>query len=272
MPGAGGMLAMNYMFNNADKDGTVIGVVQSNTPLEPLFGTKEARYDAAKFAWLGTPSVEIAVVLVWHTVPVNSVENLRTRETTMGVSGTQSTQAFLGRLMNATIGTKMKLIHGYKGLNDTFLAMERGELDGYPGVYYSALSSTRPRWLPDKLAKAILQIGPDKQPELVNVPSALDFVSNPNDRQLMQAAVATQALGRPLVMTPGVPADRVSAMRRALADTFTDPDFQAAAKKIGLVVNAPRTGQQLQDIITQAYASPTEVVDRLRKLSNPGDH
>jgi tripartite-type tricarboxylate transporter receptor subunit TctC len=271
MPGAGGMLAMNYLFNTAEKDGTVIGVVQSNTPLEPLFGTKEARYDAAKFAWLGTPSVEIAVVLVWHTVPVYSVDDLKAKETTMGVSGTQSTQAFLGRLMNATIGTKMKLVHGYKGLNDTFLAMERGELDGYPGVYYSALSSTRPNWLPDKLARAILQIGPDMQPELANVPAALDFVSNPEDRQLMQAAVATQALGRPLVMTPGVPADRVAAMRKALAMTFVDPDFQAVAKKIGLVVNAPRTGQQLQDIITQAYASPPGVVDRLRKLSNPGD-
>ena len=272
MPGAGGMLAMNYMFNSAEQDGTVIGVVQSNTPLEPLFGTKEARYDAAKFAWLGTPSVEIAVVLVWNTVPVNSVEDLKTKETTMGVSGTQSTQAFLGRLMNATIGTKMKLVHGYKGLNDTFLAMERGELDGYPGVYYSALSSTRPKWLPDKLAKAILQIGPDKQPELTNVPSAIDFVSDPNDRQLVQAAVATQALGRPLVMTPGVPLERVTAMRRALAETFVDRDFQAAAKKIGLVVNSPRTGQQLQDVITNAYASPPGVIDRLRKLSNPGDH
>ena len=272
MPGAGGMLAMNYLFNNAEKDGTVIGVVQSNTPLEPLFGTKEARYDATKFAWLGTPSIEVAVVLVWHTVSVNSVDDLRTKETTMGVSGAQSTQAFLGRLMNATIGTKMKLIHGYKGLNDTFLAMERGELDGYPGVYYSALSSTRPKWLPDQLAKALLQIGPEAQPELGNVPSALDFVANPDDRRLMQAAVATQALGRPFVMTPGVSTERVAAMRKALADTFADPDFQAAAKKIGLVINAPRTGQQLQDVITQAYASPPGVVDRLRKLSNPGDH
>jgi tripartite-type tricarboxylate transporter receptor subunit TctC len=271
MPGAGGMLAMNYLFNNAEQDGTVIGIVQSNTPFEPLFGTKEARYDAAKFAWLGTPSIEVAAVLVWHTVAVSSVEDLKTKETTMGVSGSQSTQAFLGRLMNATIGTKMKLVYGYQGLNDTFLAMERGELDGYPGVYYSALSSTRPKWLPDKLAKAILQIGPERQPELGNVPSALDIASNPDDRQLVQAAVATQALGRPFVMTPGASAERVAAMRRALADTFADPDFQTAAQKIGLIINAPRTGQQLQDVITQAYASPPRVVDRLRSLSNPAE-
>jgi tripartite-type tricarboxylate transporter receptor subunit TctC len=270
MPGAGGMLAMNYMFNNAEKDGTVIGVVQSNTPLEPLFGTKEARYDAARFGWLGTPSVEIAVVLVWNRVPVDTVEDLRTRETTMGVSGTQSTQAFLGRLMNATLGTKMKLVYGYKGLNDTFLAMERGELDGYPGVYYSALSSTRPNWLPDGLAKAILQIGPERLAELPKVPSALDYVTNPDDRQLVQAAVATQALGRPLVMAPGAPPERLAAVRKALSDTFGDPEFQAYAKKIGLIVNAPRSGQELQDVIAKAYASPPAVVDRLRKLSNPG--
>lgn len=272
MPGAGGMLAMNYMFNNAEKDGTVIGVVQSNTPLGPLFGTKEARYDAQKFAWLGTPSVEIAVVVVWHTVPVNTVEDLRKRETTMGVSGTQSTQAFLGRLMNATMGTKMKIVYGYKGLSDTFLAMERGELDGYPGVYYSALSSTRPDWLPKGLAKAIVQIGPDRLAELPKVPSAIDYVTNPDDRQLVEAAVATQALGRPLVMAPGAPSERVAAMRKALSDTFADPDFQAHARKIGLIVNAPRTGQELQDVIAKAYAAPPAVVDRLRKLSNPGAH
>jgi len=270
MPGAGGMLAMNYMFSNAEKDGTVIGVVQSNTPLEPLFGTKEARYDAGRFGWLGTPSVEIAVVLVWQKVPVSTVQDLRTRETTMGVSGTQSTQAFLGRLLNETIGTKMKLVYGYKGLSDTFLAMERGEIDGYPGVYYSALSSTRPNWLPDGLAKAILQIGPERLAELPNVPSALDLVTNPEDRQLMQAAVATQALGRPLVMAPDAPPERLAAVRKALSDTFADPEFRAHAAKIGLVVNAPRSGQELQTVIAEAYASPPAVVDRLRQLANPG--
>jgi tripartite-type tricarboxylate transporter receptor subunit TctC len=272
MPGAGGMLAMNYLYNTAPKDGTFIGVMQSNTPVEPLMGTKEARYDAMKFNWLGTPSIEIAVVLVWHTVAVNSVDDLRTKETTMGVSGAQSTQAFLGRLLNATLGTKMKLIHGYRGLNDTFLAMERGELDGYPGVYYSALTSTRPNWLRDKLAKAIVQIGPEPLKELPDVPSATDIVTSPDDKLLMQAAAATQALGRPLVMTPDVPADRVAAMRKALADTFADPAFQADADKIGLIVNAPQTGQQLQEVIQQAYATPSRVVDRLRKLANPEEH
>ena len=110
MPGAGGIPAMNYLYNVADKDGTVIGAVQNNTPLEPLFGTKQARYDATKFNWLGTPSFEVSMVLVWHTVPVYSVDDLKRIETRMGASGANSTPAFYARLLNATLGTKMRLI------------------------------------------------------------------------------------------------------------------------------------------------------------------
>ena len=270
MPGAGGITAMNWLYNTAEKDGTVAGLVQNGMPLEPLFGTKEARYDATKYNWLGTPSYEVSMVLLWHTVPVNTVEDLRTRETNMGASGANSTPAFYTRMLNATLGTKMKLINGYPGQNDAFLAMERGELDGYPSVFYSALTSTRPAWLKDKKAKAIVQYGPQRLKELPDVPFATDLLKNEDDRLLMQASSAPQALGRPLLMPPGVPADRVAAMRKALADTFNDAQFKADAEKIGLIVNAPRTGEQLQKVIADAYQTPTRVVDRLRELNNPG--
>jgi tripartite-type tricarboxylate transporter receptor subunit TctC len=269
MPGAGGITAVNWLYNAAEKDGTIVGLVQNGTPLEPLFGTKEARYDATKFNWLGTPSYEVSMVLLWHTVPVNTMEELRTRETNMGASGANSTPAFYTRLLNATLGTKMKLINGYPGQNDAFLAMERGELDGYPSVFYSALTSTRPAWLRDKQAKAIVQYGPARLQELPNVPFATDLLTNDDDRLLMQAASAPQALGRPLLLPPDVPAARVAAMRKALADTFADKEFQADAEKIGLIVNAPQTGEQLQQVIEKAYATPSRVVERLRKLNNP---
>jgi len=269
MPGAGGITAMNYLYNTAEKDGTVIGLVQNNTPLEPLFGTKEARYDAPKFNWLGTPSFEVSMVLLWHTVPVNTVADLKARETNMGASGANSTPAFYARLLNATLGTKMKLIPGYPGQNDAFLAMERGELDGYPSVFYSALTSTRPNWLRDKVAKAIVQYGPERLSELPDVPFAPDLVADADDKLLMQAAFAPQALGRPLVMPPGVAADRVAAIRKGVADTFADAEFQAEANRIGLIVNAPRTGEALQQVIVSAYATPSRVVERLRKLNNP---
>jgi tripartite-type tricarboxylate transporter receptor subunit TctC len=269
MPGAGGISAMNYLYNAAEKDGTIVGLVQNGTPFEPLFATKEARYDAPKFNWLGTPSIEVAMVLLWHTVPVNSVDDLRAKETNMGASGANSTPAFYARLLNATLGTRMKLINGYPGMSDGLLAMERGELDGYPSAFYSALTSTRPNWLRDKLAKAIVQYGPERLGELPDVPFAPDLLTNSDDKLLMQAALAPLALGRPLVMPPGVAAERVTMMRKALADTFGDPGFKAEAEKTGLIVNAPKTGEQLQDVILRAYATPARVVARLQKLNNP---
>jgi tripartite-type tricarboxylate transporter receptor subunit TctC len=190
MPGAGGITAMNWLYNTADKDGTVLGLVGNGMPLEPLFGTKTARYDATKFNWLGTPSYEVSIVLLWHTVPVNSLEDLRTRETTMGSSGANSTPAFYARLLNATLETKMRVIHGYPGQNDALLAMERGELDGYPSVFYSALTSTRPTWLKEKKAKPIIQYGPTRLKELPGVPFVTDLLTNEDDRLMMQAASA----------------------------------------------------------------------------------
>jgi tripartite-type tricarboxylate transporter receptor subunit TctC len=269
MPGAGGMAAVNWLYNVAEKDGSVLGLVSNSTPLEPLMGTREARYDATKFQWLGTPSVEVGMVLLWHTVPVNSVAELRARETHMGASGANSTPAFYARLLNATLGTRMKLISGYPGMSDGLLAMERGEIDGYPSAFYSALSSTRPTWLRDKLAKAIVQYGPERQSELGDVPFAPDLLASADDRLLLQAAFASLALGRPLLMPPGVPAARVAVIRQALAATFADADFKAEAEKAGLVVNAPRSGEELAKVIANAYGTPPHVVERLRKFYNP---
>ena len=190
MPGAGGMTATNFLYNNADKDGSVIGLVQNNTPFEPLFGTKEARYDPVKFNWLGSPSSETAMVLLWHTVPVSTLAELRSREVAVGVSGANSTPAFFTRLLNATLGTKMKPINGYPGQNDVLLAMERREIDGHPSAFFSSVRSTRPNWLRERIAKAIVQYGAQKLAELPDVPFAPDIVANDEDRQVMQAAFA----------------------------------------------------------------------------------
>jgi tripartite-type tricarboxylate transporter receptor subunit TctC len=187
----------------------------------------------------------------------------------MGASGANSTPAFYTRLLNATLGTKMKLVNGYPGQNEALLAMERGELDGYPSVFQSALTSTRPTWLADKLAKAIVQYGPERLAELQNVPFAPDLLTNEDDRLLMQVGVAPLALGRPLVMPPDAPPERVAALRKALADTFADPEFLAEGERMGLAVNAPRTGAQLQDVIARAYRSPPRIIERLQKLNNP---
>lgn len=161
MPGAGGTLALDHLYNVADKDGSVMALVNNTPPFVPLFSGRPARFDATKFSWLGTPSVESPLVLIWQSVPVNSVADLRSKEITVGASGADSAQAFYSRLINATLRTKMKIVSGYRGQNDIFIAMERREIDGYPSVFYSSLTSTRPTWLPDKTAKVVLQYGPE---------------------------------------------------------------------------------------------------------------
>ena len=269
MPGAGGMTAANFLYNNADKDGSVIGLVQNNTPFEPLFGTKEARYDPVRFNWLGSPSVETAMVLLWHAAPVNSVAELKAREVAVGVSGANSTPAFFTRLLNATLGTRMKPINGYPGQNDVLLAMERREIDGHPSAFFSSVRSTRPTWLRDKTAKAIVQYGAEKLAELPDVPFAPDLVGHDGDRLVMQAAFAPLTLGRPLLTPPGVASERVAALRAAFAATMADPDFLAEGERVGLGLNAPRSGEQIQEVVERAYQSPPRVIDRLRQLNAP---
>ena len=198
MPGAGGMTATNFLYNNAERDGTVIGLVQNNTPFEPLLDTREARYEPVKFNWLGTPSFETAMVLLWHAVPVSSIEELRIREVAVGVSGANSTPAFFARLLNATLGTRLKAVNGYPGQNEVLLAMERRELDGHPSAFFNSVRATRPSWLRDKTAKAIVQYGPEKIAELADVPFAPDLVAG-EDKLVLQAAFAPLALGRPFL-------------------------------------------------------------------------
>jgi tripartite-type tricarboxylate transporter receptor subunit TctC len=269
MPGAGGMTATNFLYSNAEKDGGVIGLVQNNTPFEPLFGTKEARYDPVRFNWLGSPSAETAMVLLWHAVPVNSVAELKAREVAVGVSGANSTPAFFTRLLNATLGTKMKAINGYPGQNDVLLAMERREVDGHPSAFVSSVRSTRPTWLRDKTAKAMVQYGAGRLAELGDVPFAPDLVADDENRLVMQAGLAPLALGRPFVAPPGVPAERVAALRQAFAATIADPAFLAEGEKLGLEINAPRGGEQIRDVVERAYQSPPAVIDRLRQLNAP---
>ena len=268
MPGAGGTQALDHLFNAADKDGTVMGLVNNTPPFVPLFTETPVRFDATKFSWLGTPSVESPLVLIWQAVPVNNVDDLRTKETTMGASGANSAQAFYTRLINGTLGTRMKIISGYRGQNDIFIAMERREIDGYPSVFYSSLTSTRPDWLPQKTAKVVLQYGPEPLKEFPGVAWAPDLIKNADDKQLFLTATAPNALGRPLLMPPDVPADRLAAIRKALLDTYNDAAFKTEAEKTGLLVNSPRTGEQLADIVRQAYAAPAAIVARVRQLES----
>ncbi len=269
MPGAGGIVATNYLYNIASKDGLTIGGVQNNTPFEPLLGTKEAEYDPKKFVWLGSPSFETGLLIVWNTVPVNTVEEARKREVTVSSSGANSTPSFYARLLTELLGLKLKIVVGYPGQNESFIAMERGEVDGYPSIFWSSLSSTRPDWIKTGKVKYIVQYGPEKEKGAGNTPNVADLISKEDDKLLLKAAIAPLALGRPYLLPPGVPADRAALLQKAMADTFKDPEFLAEAEKLNLGVNTPRSAEETKRIVDEAYATPPEIVARLRRIAQP---
>lgn len=269
MAGAGGIVAANFLYNVAPKDGLTIGGLQNNVPFEPLYGTKEANFDSTKFIWLGTPSYETAILTVFHTAPVDHWQQAKTTELTMGSSGASSTPSFYGGLLKEVLGLNLKIIVGYESQTQAFLAMERGEIHGYPSVFYNSLVATKPTWLPEKKVKLLVQMGVEKEKEIGDVPSLSDLVTKEEDKALVTAAVAPLAAGRPYLMPPGVPADRVAAMRKAFADTFKDPEFLAEAEKRRLGVNAPRDGEALQQVIESVYkGTAPEQIERLRKLKS----
>jgi tripartite-type tricarboxylate transporter receptor subunit TctC len=249
----------------------MFGAPQNNVPFEPLFGTKQANFDPIKFLWLGTPSVETAMLPVWHGVPVNSWQEVRMRELTVGASGVNSTPSCYARLLNETLGLKLKIIVGYQGQPAALVAMERGEIDGYASAFYSAMKATRADWMRNpRKVKLLVQMGPEKEAEIPDVPFLPELVANEEDRRFVEAACAPLGVGRPYMFPPDVPADRVAAMRKALAATFRDKAFVEDATRAGLDVSKTRSGEEVAALIERIYRdTPPALVERLRRLNNP---
>jgi tripartite-type tricarboxylate transporter receptor subunit TctC len=266
MPGGGGIVGANWIYNVAEKDGTVMGALLNIGAFEPVFGTENVRYDATKFTWLGSSDPETGFLAIWHSVPVSSIEDLRTKEVTVGTSGPASSPSFFARLEMEVLKAKLKIIAGYPGQNEAFLALERGELDGYPSVFYSSLTAFKPGWIKDKMIKLMVQFGSKTRPEFPDVPSMMDLVKDPDDRLLAQAAFALTDIGRPYVLPPGVPEARASAIKTAMRATFADEAFLADARRAGLQVEAPQDAQAVQAIIDRVYRMPPKIIDRLKQL------
>jgi tripartite-type tricarboxylate transporter receptor subunit TctC len=267
MPGAGGIVATKYLYSVAPKDGLTMGGVQNNTPFEPLLGTKEADYDARNFNWLGSPSYETGLLATMTASGVRNLDDARIKTVTVASSGANSTPSFYARLLNELLKTKLKIVVGYPGQTESFLAMERGEVDGYPSIFWNSLTSTRPEWLRDKKINLIVQYGPQKEPAIADVPSVAEQLSNQDDLLLLRAAIAPLALGRPFLLPPNVPADRVAFMQKAVMETIGDPEFQDEATTLKLGLNEARSPADMKTIVDDAYATPPAIIERLRKIA-----
>jgi tripartite-type tricarboxylate transporter receptor subunit TctC len=263
MPGASSRVAAAFVFNVAPKDGTVLGTGDQSLALAQAMGEK-LQFDTTKFIYIGNPSAENNTTVTWNTSPVKTIEDAKKQEVPMGATG-GSTSSQYPRVMNAVLGTKFKVILGYPGGNDINLAMERGEVGGRGSNSWASWKATRPEWVKDKKINILVQIGLTKAPDLPDVPLLMDLAANPDDRALLRLLSAPSGIGRPIFTTPGVPADRVKALREAFQATITDPAFVEEAKKVGLEID-PVSGEDLQKIVAEIVATPEAIAKRLADL------
>ena len=263
MAGAGGLRAANLLFNVSPKDSLTLGLVQSTVPYEPFFGNKQAIFDPRKFNWLGTPGQETSTVIVWHTVPVRSIEDAKKRGLTLAATGRASTPAFYARVITALLGVPINLIAGYKSQNEVFISMERGEHEGSAGTFFSTLKASKSDWLSEGKIRVLLQYGSKPNPELKGVPFALDLIAGAQDKQIMEIASAPLAMGRPLLAPPGVSPELVATLRRSLSQTFADPAYLADCEKQSIACDTALSGEALADLLDKSYDAPDAARQRL---------
>jgi tripartite-type tricarboxylate transporter receptor subunit TctC len=263
MPGAGSVLMSNRIANTAAKDGTFIGLPQRGILLSQLTAQPGIQYDVGKFNWIGSIANETLVFLVRKDVPVDSPQDMLTKEIVVGGAGATSDAESLARLLNATIGSKLKIVSGYAGSNDIMLAVERGELQG--GML--SWSNVKLKGL-QKIMRILLQTGMTREPDLPDVPLAMEFVKNDRDRQVAELWFTQLTVARPIMAAAEVPAERVAALRKAFTEMGKDAQFLADAAKSKLEV-APVSYEIVQRFVALTKSASPEVAKRLAEILNP---
>lgn len=261
-PGGGGLVAGNYLYNVAPKDGTVLAYV-GPIAMDPLLNpdSGRAKFDAKKFTWIGSLGTSHSVLVIWSASPIQSAEDLFTKETIVAGTGAGATTDFYPKVLNDVLGTKFKLITGYQGSKETYIAIERGEAYGRFNSW-DALKSTNANWLAEKKAKVILQAAFNRHPELPDVPNVLDFAKTDEQKQTLRFMVAPSEM-RPIAGPPGIPPERAKALRDAFMATVKDPAYLADAKKRSIDTAQPMDGEGLDRAIEAIYQTPKPIVERV---------
>lgn len=265
MPGAGSSKAAEYIYSVAPKDGSAIGIIFPGSIMTPLLEEKRStQYDPPKFSYLGTANKEVRVCALRNGAPATTVAAAMKTEVVMGATAEGGSTQDYPAVMNEVLGTKFKIIRGYKGTLDITLAVERGEADGLCGWAWTSLKTQKANWLTDKSVTVAVQFGMQNDPDLdkMGVPSIWSFVKNDADKQLLELMIGQQVFGRPFVAPPGVPADRLKILRDAFAATMKDKQFLADAQKSKLDIDYD-SGEAVQKLVARMYATPKPVVNRL---------
>ncbi len=262
MQGSGGVKAANYVYNVAARDGSVISVPISTIVENQLLRPKGVKFDGAKFNWLGSITSLARVLSVWHTAPAKTMDEAAKTEVVLGSPSGHSFIYRMPKLMNALLDTKFKIVVGYKGGRGVEMALERGEIQGRAMIWAST-KVKKANWLKSGKLVHLVQIGPYKLPDLPNVPRFVDLVKTDKEKTMVKFLHITGLIGRALHAPPGVPADRVAALRAAFTATMKDPAFVAEIKKRKLPLN-PSTGEQMQSFIEGVMGTSPKLIAELK--------
>jgi tripartite-type tricarboxylate transporter receptor subunit TctC len=269
MSGAGGIKAAMYVAELAPRDGTILTIVSQGLAADQGLGLNPSlQADLRDFSWVGNLSSAGQVVVTWHTSPTRTLADAMARPTVMGMTGAGSISVQIGAVLNNVIGTRFKLVVGYPDGNDVNLAMERGEVEGRCSSPWPSFLAATPHYVLDKLITPIVQVGLEKEPDLPDVPLLRELARTPQERQVLDFMSLAVAIGRPIATTPGVPADRVAALRQAFDETLRDPAFIADAQKQRLEIRA-MAGGQLADLVRQVIETPAELRERVKLAIQP---
>jgi tripartite-type tricarboxylate transporter receptor subunit TctC len=266
MEGAGSLRLANWLYSAAPKDGTAIGTISRGTPFDPLLARPGIQFEAVKYSWVGSANNEVSVCVSSNRSGVVVFDDMKTKELVVGAAGVSSDDDQFPRVINGVFGTKMRVVSGYPGGNDVVLALERGEVNGRCGWSWSSMKSAQAAWLTENKVHILAQLALSKHADLPNVPLIIDLAQTDEQRQILRLIFARQGLGRPFLGPPGIPLDRLDALRQAFEATMKDPGFVAEADKLKLEIN-PLTGAQVEDLVKQVYAgTPPEVAKRAASL------
>lgn len=262
MPGAGSLLAVNQVFNISPKDGTVMGIGAPTLALDEKLGTQGVRFKTAELNWVGRVDSLINMVFMWKTSKVQSVEDALKTEALLSGTGAGSTVSIYPTAMNNVLGTKFKLVMGYKGSSEAQLAVERGEVEGH-STAWTALKVGHPDWIKNKDVKVIVQFTNKKHPEMPDIPTVVELAKTDQQKAILSAIVSAAEVGTSFFTTPNTPADRVEALRRAFDETMKDPEFLAEAAKLQLSVN-PIPGEELQKLVASVSNLSPDLLEKVR--------
>lgn len=267
MPGSASVKAANYVFNATSKDGVVIGSFLNNIVLNKLL-RGQAKYEPERFNWLGRVSESSTFLVVWHTVPVRSVSDAKMNEIVIAATGATGHSAIVPWALNRLIGTKFKVVPGYKSSSTAALAVETGEADGLGATSLDYLTAQKQDWLAEKKIAFLYVNDLKRHPKAPEVPTIGELTENADDRKVLRLLGSAAALGRSYAAAPGIPLDRAKALRAAFGAMVADPTFLSSATKRNMDIS-PLSGEEVEEIVREAASSPATLIERTKELIRP---